>query len=149
MKIEIYTDGACRGNGATNALGAWAYIVYIDGVKKDTIGRTEKGTTNNKMELTSILQAMQYIQHNNLYERNQITIYSDSQYSINSVTLWANGWKKKNWKGVKNTEIIIPIYELYTQMPNIKFQHVRGHSGNSGNEEVDRLCNLLMDAHQD
>lgn len=142
--IEIYTDGACRSNNRPGRqLGSWAVIILKNNETKDSFGGYEKLTTNNQMELTAILQALQYIEHNNL--NDEITIYSDSAYCINSINLWMDGWNKRNWTNVKNVELLKPIFLLKNKLNNVKYNHIRGHNGNHGNELADKLCNSILD----
>lgn len=141
MQINIYTDGACKGNPGH---GSWAFIVYIDGQKKESFGDYDPNTTNNKMELTAILQALQYIFHNNLNEGSTITIFSDSKYCLNSINMWMDGWARKNWKDVKNPELMKAIYDLKNKLPGISYQYIEAHSGKAGNEDVDALCNEII-----
>lgn len=142
--IEIYTDGACRSNNRPGKQpGSWAVIVLKNNETKESFGGYEKLTTNNQMELMAILHALQYVDHNNIDD--EVTIYSDSMYCINSVNLWMDGWSKRNWKNVKNIELLKPIFLLRNKLKNIKYCHVRGHTGNRGNELVDQLCNSILD----
>lgn len=143
MTIEIYTDGSCKGNPGK---GSWGVIIFQDKKIIDQFGDFDSSTTNNKMELTAILQALQYVKHKNITD--DVTLFSDSEYSIKSINLWMDGWKKRFWKNVKNTEILKPISVLKDELPNIKYVHVRGHSGDYGNELVDKLCNDIIDKHK-
>jgi ribonuclease HI len=140
MTIEIYTDGSCKGNPGK---GSWAMIVFQDKKIIDQFGDFDPSTTNNKMELTAILQALQYIKHKNI--KDDVIIHSDSEYSVKSINLWIDGWIKRHWKNVKNTEILKPISVLKNELQNVKYVHVRGHNGDYGNELVDKLCNDIID----
>jgi ribonuclease HI len=95
------------------------------------------------MELMAILNALQYVEHNNI--KDEVIIYSDSAYCINAINMWMDGWNKRNWKNVKNLEILKLIYILKNKLNNIKYIHIRGHSGNYGNELADKLCNSILD----
>lgn len=142
--IEIYTDGACRSNNRPGKQpGSWAVVILKNNEIKDSFGGYEKLTTNNQMELTAILQALQYIDRNKL--NDEIVIYSDSMYCINAINLWIDGWSKRNWKNVKNIELLKPIFLLKNKLNNIKYSHIRGHTGNYGNELADKLCNSVLD----
>jgi ribonuclease HI len=144
MTIEIYTDGACRLNNLVgNQPGSWAVNILKNNKLTDSFGGYEKSTTNNQMELMAILNALQYVEHNNI--KDEVIIYSDSAYCINAINMWMDGWNKRNWKNVKNLEILKLIYILKNKLNNIKYIHIRGHSGNYGNELADKLCNSILD----
>jgi len=144
-KYEIYTDGACRANQSDNNVGSWAFIVYLDGVKKGSKSRATFNTTNNVQELTAVLEALRWA--NKLGE--PVTIYCDSEYTINSITKWIKGWATKGWKKadgkpVANLEIMQQLYQEYNSSKHT-FIKVKGHSGNIGNDAVDELANVAMD----
>lgn len=143
MNIEIYTDGACRGNQFNKNLGAWAYYkdryCYAKGIQENT--------TNNIMELTAVIKALEMLALNKRFN-DKITIYSDSTYVIMGINVWYKGWIKKNWKGVKNVELWKKLLTEKMKFARITFQHIPGHSGNIGNETVDKLCNEAMDKYE-
>ena len=142
--ITIYCDGGCRGNDSsyTNNIGAYAYmLIYKQHTKLD--GRAVRGTTNNKMELLAVTEALKQL-NDSAYKMN-IIIYSDSLYVVNGLTKWWNGWKAKEFYNVKNMEYWKPLKKLYDSFPHIQIYHIKGHSGNEGNERVDEYCNYLMD----
>lgn len=149
-KIIIYTDGGTRFNGSNGSVQptdkcGLAYTLKY-GMSKKVYYAGGFGASNNKMELQAILLALKSITDKTI----PIVLYSDSNYSIQSVTKWAkgweaNGWKKKDGSEIKNVELIKEIYELIPTFNFIEFVHVKGHSGNQGNEEVDELLNKAMD----
>lgn len=146
-KYEIYTDGACRANQSDNNVGSWAFIVYLDGIKKGSKSKATFNTTNNVQELTAVLEALRWA--NKLGE--SVTIYSDSEYTINSITKWMRGWATKGWKKadgktIANLEIMQQLYQEYNSSKHT-FIKVSGHSGDHKNEEVDNLCNVAMDEY--
>lgn len=147
MNIEIYTDGACRGNQFDQNLGAWAYLITYNNAGKTYYYKVEKNTTNNIMELTAVIEALDklYKFSEDIAKTDNITVYSDSTYVVMGITTWFKGWIKNNWKHVKNAELWKRLFELKNKFKNIKFQHIFGHSGNKGNEFVDSLCNKAMD----
>ena len=133
----IYTDGACSGNPGS---GGWAAIIFnkSSGQKsKKTGGEIE--TTNNRMELIAIIEALESIPKN-----SRLQIFTDSKYVINGIELWIKTWKKNNWIGsnkkkVKNKDLWTKLDSLSSQF-HIAWNWVKGHSGNKYNEEVDRLA---------
>lgn len=149
MKIEVYTDGACRGNQFEVNIGAWAYYIKAKTSHKEYFAENcnvAGNTTNNIMELTAVIEALKTLSDTNAYN-DEITVYSDSTYVVMGITAWFKGWIKKNWKDVKNKELWIKLLHSKNKFTNIRFQHVAGHSGNKHNEYVDRLCNEAMDNH--
>lgn len=140
--VEIYIDGACRGNGSADNVGAYAYKMYWnDKTKQDVV--VEHGTTNNRMELLSAISALKALKES--ATRFQINVYSDSQYVVKGITEWYKGWELKNYYQVKNPELWKELVALKNKFPNINFIWVKGHDKNVGNLEVDKLCNDAMD----
>lgn len=135
-KITIYTDGACSGNPGP---GGWAAVLIYKDNKKEISGG-KKQTTNNEMELTAVYMAL-----NQLKYPCDVEVYSDSAYIVNCFTKnwiknWIkNGWKNSNKEEVKNKEIWQKIYEL-TNMHNVEFYKVKGHSDNELNNRCDKLA---------
>ena len=139
--VEIFTDGACRGNPGP---GGWGAVLRYNGVEKELSG-VEADTTNNRMELMAAIQAL-----TELKRPCRVQLTTDSVYVKNGITQWLPGWKKKNWrtagkKPVKNVD-------LWQQLDAVSNQHeiewlwVKGHSGHPENEQADRLANLAIDA---
>ena len=133
----IYTDGACSGNPGS---GGWAAIIFnkISGQKSKIIGG-EIQTTNNRMELMAIIHALESIP-----KESSLQIFTDSKYVINGIELWIKKWKINDWIGsnkkkVKNKDLWMKLDMLSSQF-QIKWNWVKGHSGNKYNEEVDRLA---------
>ncbi|WP_028973945.1 ribonuclease HI [Spirochaeta cellobiosiphila] len=143
--VIIYTDGGCRGNPG---IGGWAYVLTIDG-KKYTGSGADKLTTNNKMELTAVIEALSFVLKNPEWLSYPINIYTDSQYVKNGITKWihnwiARGWKTANKQPVKNRELWIQLKDN-TEKLNVEWNWVKGHSGVDLNEECDQLVNKEMD----
>ncbi|WP_342147729.1 ribonuclease HI [Rickettsiella endosymbiont of Aleochara curtula] len=139
-KIEIFTDGACRGNPGP---GAWAALLRYQG-KEKTISGTETTTTNNRMELMAAIQALMAVK-----KPCQISLSTDSQYVQKGITEWLPQWKRRNWlttnkKPVKNSDL---WKELATQAERhqIRWEWVKGHSGHPENDRVDSLANAALD----
>ena len=139
--IRIYCDGACSGNPGNAGSGL---AIYSN--KKNPVllyGAFEEDGTNNIAELNALYQALIIARQSN--SKNIISIYSDSKYSIDCITLWAYGWKAKGWtkKGgeIKNLELIKEAHQLYERLKDkIEIKHVKGHSGVEGNELADRMA---------
>ena len=142
--ITIYTDGACSGNPGKGGWGAILMCDYIDknGKKsqlKKIISGGEKYTTNNKMELTAIIKALEAIK-----KPSQINIFTDSKYVLEGFTKWLPTWQKNNWKcankkPVKNADLWQLLYKF--SLPHkINWNWVKGHSTNTLNIEVDAIA---------
>lgn len=145
MKLEIYTDGGCRGNNKTeNNIGGWgAYLICND--KATSIKGYSQNTTNNIMELTSCIESLKRLRNKEV----EIIIYSDSAYVVNGITSWVKGWIANGWinskkKPVENKELWEELYSLTQRFNNLKFVKVKGHSDNAGNNQADLLCNHAM-----
>ena len=142
MKVKIYTDGACVGNPGP---GGWAAIILAEKDKKEIFGG-EKLTTNNRMELTAPIKALEYCtkQYDKQCSLEQIEIYTDSTYVKEGITVWINTWEKNNWKtadkkNVKNVDLWKKLKEL-TKPNQIKWLWIKGHSNNPMNDLADQLA---------
>jgi ribonuclease HI len=139
-KIEIFTDGACRGNPGP---GGWGAVLRYDDTEKELYGG-EKDTTNNRMELMAAIQALE-----SLKRPCQVALTTDSQYVRNGITQWMDNWKKRNWKTsgnkpVKNQDLWQRL-DAATQGHDIEWHWVRGHTGHPENERADQLANRGID----
>ena len=133
--VKIYTDGACLGNPGD---GGWGYIIIKDDTITENYGG-EGNTTNNRMEMTAVIQGLFNCNNN-----DKIIIFTDSKYVINGVTTWINNWKDNDWKTsnkkeVKNKDLWILIDTLL-QRKNVSFKYVKAHSGDYYNERADALA---------
>lgn len=149
---RIFTDGACRGNPG---IASWAFVVYKNdtelGHKSDAV---DQGT-NNAMELTAIMEALEHINRNLAkYKAEGVTIFTDSAFCINVITNWMDGWQARGWQKktqgpIQNLSIIKKIWELWhyigDNVGNVQIIKVAGHSGVLGNERADELCNKALD----
>ena len=142
MEIKIYTDGACVGNPGP---GGWAAIVLVGNEKKELFGG-EKLTTNNRMELTAAIKALEYCdaQEGRQPSLKQIRIYTDSTYVKEGITVWINNWEKNNWKtsdkkNVKNVDLWKRLKEL-TQTTQVEWIWIKGHSKDAMNDLADELA---------
>ncbi|MBX9598191.1 MAG: ribonuclease HI [Burkholderiales bacterium] len=133
-KLIIYTDGACKGNPG---IGGWGAILMYGDKSKEIYGYAPE-TTNNRMELSAVIEALKAIKRS-----CPITIFTDSQYVKRGITEWIDGWIKKNWKNVKNVDLWQELYPLSKQY-DIDWQWVRGHNGDKYNERADELANLAI-----
>jgi ribonuclease HI len=134
--IDIYTDGACKGNPGP---GGWGAFLKSGDHEKDIFGG-ESQTTNNRMELMAVIEALKTLKN-----RSRIRLFIDSQYVKNGINIWISNWKKNGWrtsnkKAVKNVDLWMQLDEL---VPNheIEWIWVKGHAGNFGNERADALAN--------
>jgi ribonuclease HI len=138
-KIVIYTDGACKGNPGP---GGWGVLLRSSGqVEKELYGG-ELATTNNRMELTAVIEALQALKR-----PCDVTLYLDSKYVLQGATEWLVGWKTKGWKTaarqpVKNVDLWQQLDVLVmTSGHKIDWSWVKGHAGDPGNERADALAN--------
>jgi len=138
--VEIYTDGACRGNPGP---GGWG-VVLIAGNHRRTLHGGEAETTNNRMELTAAIEAL-----NALKNKQKVVLYTDSRYVMHGITEWMPNWKRRGWKTaarkpVKNRDLWQVLDEAIKRH-DIEWKWVKGHSGNDGNEAADALANRGID----
>ncbi len=135
-QVLIYTDGACKGNPGPGGWGVW---LRSGDHSKEMFGG-EATTTNNRMELTAVIEALVSLKRN-----CDITLYTDSEYVRNGITTWIHGWKKRGWKTadgkpVKNQELWQRL-EALASLHTIDWRWVKGHAGDPGNEKADQLAN--------
>ncbi len=136
QRVEIYTDGACSGNPGA---GGWGALLRWKDVEKELSG-AEKDTTNNRMEMTAVIEALQALKR-----PCNITLYTDSKYVMNGINEWLPNWKKNNWRTsnkksqVKNVDLWQKLDELIV-IHEIRWVWVKGHNGNEDNERVDTLA---------
>lgn len=138
--VEIYTDGACRGNPGP---GGWG-VVLLAGRHKKTLHGGDPETTNNRMELMAAIEAL-----NALRKGCRVVLHTDSKYVMDGVTSWMPAWKRRGWKTaakkpVKNKDLWQAL-DRAAGRHDIDWRWVKGHDGNPGNEEADRLANLGID----
>ena len=134
--VDIYTDGACRGNPGP---GGWGAIVICDGVEKEFSGG-EKYTTNNRMELSSVIAAL-----SSLKESCDVTITTDSKYVSDAINKnWLDGWKRRGWKKSDGSPVLNPDLwqklDKLLQKHDVHFVWVKGHAGHPYNERCDKLA---------
>ncbi|TAL13452.1 MAG: ribonuclease HI [Aquabacterium sp.] len=134
--VVIYTDGACKGNPGPGGWGVW----LRSGEHEKELFGGEAVTTNNRMELTAVIEALSALKR-----RCKVQIYTDSQYVRKGITEWVAGWKRKGWvtadkKPVKNQDLWVRLDELAATQ-DVQWHWVRGHDGDPGNEKADELAN--------
>lgn len=140
-KVEIYTDGACRGNPGP---GGWGVLLRYNGTEKTLYGG-RLDTTNNQMELLAAIEGL-----NAVTRPCEIVLVTDSEYVKNGITLWLENWRKRNWKGsngkqIKNIELWQQLDAAAKRHTGVKWEWVRGHSGHPENERADALANQGID----
>lgn len=140
--VEIHTDGACKGNPGP---GGWGVVLQSGASRKELFGG-ELGTTNNRMELTAVIEALAALKR-----PCTVDLYLDSEYVRKGITEWIGGWKARGWKTaakqpVKNVDLWQRLDALVSGAGHeIRWHWVRGHAGNAGNERADALANLGVD----
>lgn len=134
--IYIYSDGACKGNPGA---GGWGALLVTDGHRKEICGG-EANTTNNRMEMTAVIRALE-----SLKRPSTVEVHTDSQYVQKGISEWMAGWKRRNWRTaagqpVKNQDLWLQLDAL-SQLHRIEWKWVRGHNGHPENERADELAN--------
>lgn len=143
--LIIYTDGGCLGNPGP---GGWGTVI-IDGENLTKLSGGEKQTTNNRMELSAAINALDAVVKNTDWRSRHVEVFSDSQYVKNGITSWIKNWKKNGWKTaakkpVLNQDLWIALDTLYNQL-DIEWKWVKGHAGVEYNEICDQLCKMEME----
>lgn len=136
-KVEIYTDGACKGNPG---LGGWGALLIAGEHRKELFGG-ERNTTNNRMELKAVIEAL-----NVLKRPCEVILHTDSQYVQKGISEWIHGWKARGWKTaakepVKNAELWQAL-DAAQARHKVEWRWVKGHAGHDGNERADVLANM-------
>lgn len=134
-RVEIFTDGACKGNPGP---GGWAALLRLGPHEKELSGG-EADTTNNRMELTAAIRGLEA-----LTEPCEVELYSDSRYVLDGITKWVDGWRRRGWinaskKPVRNADLWHELIEASAKH-KVAWHWVRGHNGHPENERVDRLA---------
>ena len=140
IKVDIFTDGACRGNPGP---GGWAALLRYRDAEKMFSG-AEKHTTNNRMELTAAIEALEQLK-----KPMDVVLTTDSQYVKDGITKWISGWKQRGWitsqkKPVKNVDLWKRLDEAVAEH-SVEWKWVKGHSGHVENEMVDQAANVAID----
>ena len=140
--VEVYADGACKGNPGP---GGWGVLMIAGGRERELYGG-EPATTNNRMELTAVIRALEALPRG-----SRVRLYTDSQYVQKGMTEWITGWKGRGWrtadrKPVKNEDLWRRLDEL-ASAHHVEWHWVRGHDGHPGNERADALANKGVDGY--
>ena len=140
-RVRIHTDGACKGNPGP---GGWGALLQLDGREKELCGG-EPDTTNNRMELTAVIRALEALKR-----PCEIDLYTDSQYVQKGISEWIASWKRRGWKTadrkpVKNVDLWLELDRLAAGH-RIHWHWVRGHAGHAENERADALANKGIDS---
>jgi ribonuclease HI len=136
--ITIYTDGSSRGNPGNGGYGA----ILISGNHRKEISQGYRHTTNNRMELLSVIVALEALKKPN----EQVTVYSDSKYVVDAIEKkWLFGWQKKGFTKIKNPDLWIRFYQVYIKH-KVKFIWVKGHASNALNNRCDELATAAADS---
>ncbi len=139
-EVKIYADGACRGNPGP---GGWGALLRI-GTRERTLHGGEPATTNNRMELTAVIRALE-----SLTRHCRVQLYTDSQYVQKGITQWIHDWKRRGWRTagkqpVKNVDLWQQLDAL-ASAHEVSWHWVKGHAGHDGNERADALANRGID----
>ncbi len=135
-KIEIYTDGACKGNPGVGGWGAW----LVAGEHQKELCGGELKTTNNRMELRAVIEAL-----NALKRPSEVVVHTDSKYVQQGISEWIEGWKKRGWRKADKSPVL--NVDLWQALDEARLRHtiewrwVKGHAGHAGNERADELAN--------
>ena len=143
--LGLFTDGACSGNPGP---GAWAFMLQDH--RGEVLHKQSKHsahTTNNKMELTAIIEGLLFVK--NKFPNEKLYVYTDSKYAVDGIKSWVSGWKRRGWKKADKKEPEnLELWKKLDQLNNdleISFHWVKGHSGHPQNEYVDKLANIELD----
>jgi len=148
MEVEIFTDGACRGNPGPGGWGA----LLLSGERVRELCGGEKDTTNNRMELTAVIEALRLVAASPAWAVRPVSVFTDSQYVQKGISQWISGWKRNGWRTaakdpVKNQDLWVPLDEIAGRL-NPRWVWVKGHAGIHYNEVCDQLTQDEIAKHR-
>lgn len=147
--VIVFTDGSSRGNPGP---GGWGAIVHIPSIGVNELGGKESDTTNNRMELTAVIEALLFIERKKITQ-DEVVVYSDSAYVLKGITKWVYGWERNNWltstgESVLNQDLwsaLLEVARRVTLKTKITWKKIKGHSGIWGNERTDEIATAFAD----
>lgn len=143
--ITVYCDGGCRGNGKQDSVGGYGIVIEYRGQTTELMGY-EFRTSNNRMELTAVIEALKYLSDD---YRTPIQIITDSNYVVMGTSKWRFSWESNNWRtktgDVKNKDLWLELFSLADRFDIIGVEHCYGHATTKGNIRADYLANIAMD----
>lgn len=147
-EIKVFTDGSSRGNPGP---GGWGSIIDFGETVRE-LGGGDKRTTNNRMELTAVVETLEFLENNN-YSSASVKFYTDSSYVANGASSWINNWRRNNWKNKTGQEIAnVDLWQKIDDLQNIfeiKMENVEGHVGVPANERADQIATSFADQKPD
>ena len=148
-EIKVYTDGSSRGNPGP---GGWGAIIDF-GEEVRELGAGDKRTTNNRMELTAVIETLEFLS-NNSHEGTNLRFYTDSSYVANGISIWINNWRRNNWKNktgqeIANVDLWQKFDSLLSVFSNINTENIEGHVGIPANERADQIATSFADEKPD
>lgn len=147
-EIKVFTDGASRGNPGP---GGWGAIIELEDEVFE-IGGGDKRTTNNRMELTAVVETLENLENKKL-SKSKVKFLTDSSYVANGINMWINSWRRNNWKNKAGEEIAnIDLWQKlddYLNIFEVRAEHVEGHVGVPANERVDQIATSFADEKPD
>lgn len=141
MKIEIWTDGSSKDNGKPNCVAGWSCVFFLGGKMYVRYGHLGAPSSNNRGEIMGVLYAMKMLKDKPEW---QLDIHSDSQYVVKSITEWRRKWAVNKYEGVKNIDLLLPLFNEWDARGNATIKWVKGHAGTRGNEIADQFAGYGM-----
>lgn len=141
MRIEVWTDGSSMHNGKPNCYGGWSACFMMGKKTFIRYGHLPPPSSNNRGEIYGVLYTMMTFKDRKDWD---IQIYSDSQYVVKSINEWRHKWKKSNYEGIKNPDLLVPLFNAWDSHGRCKIDWVKGHAGTRGNEMADEFAGCGM-----
>lgn len=137
MKLDVWTDGSSKDNGKPSCVAGWSAAFMMGQKTYIRYGHLEAPSSNNRGEIMGVLYTILQFKHKKDW---QIQIQSDSQYVVKSINEWRHKWKKSNYEGIKNPDLLIPLFDAWDEHGNASIKWVKGHAGIHGNELADEYA---------